>query len=335
MRRPEAARPPSRRDDLVQSGQMGHFVQTLYSKLNARGTSASCERSSRMRSRATRLRVLVLRDARDANHHGGAAWARPSFEHDPERLGPRGILERVGQPTRVAPALILVGVSAFLVLTALAAAAYPGGTFCDANAPGYDFWGNFFCDLTQPVTQRGVDNTRARSLAQASFVCFSLALVPFWWVHGALLGGRLGGAVRVLGLLSAAGTNLIAWLPSVVSPLLHAVSVFVAAIPGLLATLLGVTGAFARGNAGESRSSPLRFSAWLGALSLALGSADAAYYAVAIAVPGCHVLLPALQKLAALSVIGWMGTIARVGAARGARLDGPGPAVSVDQSTDS
>ncbi|WP_437547217.1 hypothetical protein WME97_44650 [Sorangium sp. So ce367] len=169
------------------------------------------------------------------------------------------------------------------------------------------------------MTQRGVDNTRARSLAQASFVCFSLALVPFWWVHGALLGGRLGGSVRVFGLLSAAGTNLIAWLPSVVSPLLHAVSVFVATIPGLLATLLGVTGAFAWDNAGESRSSPLRFSAWLGALSLALGSADAAYYAYAIAVPGCHVLLPALQKLAALSVIGWMATIARVGAAHGAR----------------
>lgn len=243
----------------------------------------------------------------------------PSFEHGPERLGPRAILERVGQPARVAPALILVGVSSFLVLTALAAAAYPGGTFCDANAPGYEFWGNFFCDLTQPVTQRGVDNARARSLAQASFVCFSLALVPFWWVHGALLGGRLGGTVRVFGLLSAAGTNLIAWLPSVVSPLLHEVSVFAATIPGLLATLLGVTGAFARGNAGESRSSPLRLSAWLGALSLALGSADAAYYAYAIAVPGCHVFLPALQKLAALSVIGWMGTVARVGAARGAR----------------
>jgi hypothetical protein len=219
----------------------------------------------------------------------------------------------VGQTARVLSALILLGLAAFLVLTALAAAAYPGGTFCDANAAGYEFWGNFFCDLTQPVTQRGVDNQRSRVLALGSFACFSFALIPFWLKLGALVGARLGRATRGTGLVSALGTNLIAWLPSAASPLLHQISVFMATLPGLAAALLGVLGLFSRGNTDEKRALPLRLGAWLGAFGLAFGTADAAYYAYAIAVPGCHALLPALQKLAALCLIGWMAVIALTG----------------------
>jgi len=137
---------------------------------------------------------------------------------------------------------VLAGLAAFVFFTALSAAAYPGGTFCDAHAAGYRFWENFFCDLTQPVTQVGVDNSRARGLAEASFVCFSLALGPFFWVLGAIVGARLGALIRGFGLVSALGTNVIAWLPSVASPFLHQLSVFSAAVPGLLATSLGVWG---------------------------------------------------------------------------------------------
>jgi hypothetical protein len=161
----------------------------------------------------------------------------------------------VGHTTRVAPALILLGLAGFVALTALAAAVYPGGTFCNPAAPRYEFWGNFFCDLTQPVTQRGADNARSRALAQASFASFGLALVPFWWELGGLLRSRGGRATRVLGLLSALATNVIAWLPSAASPLLHQASVFVAAGAGLGAGVLAVAGLVMPGNVDETRAS--------------------------------------------------------------------------------
>lgn len=210
---------------------------------------------------------------------------------------------------RIAAAVVLGALAAFLVLHALAALAYPGGTFCDANAEGYRFWGNFFCDLTQPVTQRGIDNARARLFAEASFVCFALALGPFFWVLGSRLPRSLGRALRLFGLIAAFGTNLIAWLPSRVSALLHQVAVFSATLPGLLAALLGVFGLF---RTGDERFAT-RVSAVFGASALAFGAADAAYYAYAIGVPGCHVWLPVLQKLAALCLVAWMALVARLG----------------------
>jgi uncharacterized membrane protein len=203
---------------------------------------------------------------------------------------------------------VFAGLALFVLFSGLAAAAYPGGTFCDPDAERYSFWGNFFCDLTQPVTQRGADNARARLLARASFFCFSLALAPFFWVLGGLLSPRVGRAVRVAGLVSAFGTNVVAWLPSAASPLLHQSAVFAATLPGLVAVLLGVSGLLSRAD--------LRACGVLGAVALLLGAADAAYYAYAIAVPGCHAALPALQKLAALCLMAWMVWIARLGRAR-------------------
>jgi hypothetical protein len=223
---------------------------------------------------------------------------------------PHAIVIEVAQLSRTASALILLGLGAFVALTALAAESYPGGTFCDPNARSYEFWGNFFCDLTQPVTQRGVDNRSSRLSALVSFACFSLALIPFWWKLGALLAGRLGRATLAFGLLSADGTNLIAWLPSRASPLAHQIAVFLATIPGLGAALLGVLGLFARGRLPETPKSAYFAAGVFGAFALAFGAADAAYYAYAIAFPGCHPLLPALQKIAALCVIAWMALIA-------------------------
>ncbi|HEY3498095.1 MAG TPA: hypothetical protein VGK73_25525 [Polyangiaceae bacterium] len=216
-------------------------------------------------------------------------------------------------PNRAAAAVLLVALALFLVLHALAALVYPGGTFCDPSADQYRFWGNFFCDLTQPVTQRGADNSRARLFAEASFVCFSVALAPFFWVLGGRMGRSLGRVTRVSGLISALGTNVIAWLPSRVSPELHQLAVFSAALPGLLAVSCGVYGLLGRGSVPSTRPLALRVSRVLGVLALVFGAADAAYYAYAVGAPGCHVWLPALQKVAALCLIGWMGSVAELG----------------------
>ncbi len=211
--------------------------------------------------------------------------------------------------SRICSGLVVAGLGAFVLLTALAAAAYPGGTFCEPGAQGYRFWGNFFCDLTQRVTQQGVDNSRARSLAEASFVAISLALAPFFWLLGGIASRPR--IVRGLGLVSALGTNVVAWLPSGMSPLLHQAAVFAATIPGLAASLLGFSALVVRALSGGAA---LRTSALLGSAMLLFAISDAVGYAYAITVPAqCYRWLPALQKVAALFLLSWMTSIAWLG----------------------
>lgn len=211
-------------------------------------------------------------------------------------------------PPRLLATLSLVALAAFLVLMALAAAAYPGGTYCEPTADRYRFWGNFFCDLTAAVTGRGEDNSRSAALAEAAFVCFALAAGPFF----ALL-GRMSGQPRLvggLGSVSATATAVLAWLPSRAGPTLHAVAVFSATIPGLVAAALGAYGLCSR-----TLPARLRMPAYLGLATLGAGLADAAGFGYALAThAGCLAWLPALQKVVALLLVGWMGSIALVAA---------------------
>ena len=206
---------------------------------------------------------------------------------------------------RAVGALLVLGVVAFGVLTGLAAAAYPGGTYCEPAAASYRFWGNYFCDLTAPVTGRGDDNAHSAALAQAAFACFALATAPFFWLLGGL--SARPALVRTLGLVAALGTAGLAWLPSRAGATLHATAVFTATLPGLVAAGVGVHAAFRS----RDRRASVRLSAWLGAATFLAGAADAAGYAHAVAThAGCLPWLPALQKLTALLLLGWMLTVA-------------------------
>ena len=238
----------------------------------------------------------------------------------------------VSRTSRICSGLVLAGLFAFVLLTALAAAAYPGGTFCEPAADSYRFWGNFFCDLTQPVTLRGVDNSLAQRFSEASFIAFSLALLPFFWLLGSVVQRRAEAnhhasgatprpspgsrAVRALGAISALGTNVVAWLPSGTSPVLHQAAVFAATIPGLTASVLGLAALVSQAlsaNAGGT----LRTSAVFGCAVLLFGVSDALGYAYAVAVPSqCYPWLPVLQKLAGLFLLAWMLSIARLGSKR-------------------
>jgi len=204
--------------------------------------------------------------------------------------------------------LSLVALGAFLVLMTLAAAAYPGGTYCEPTADGYRFWGNYFCDLTASVTGRGEDNSKSAALAEAAFVCFALAAAPFF-----VLLGRLSGRARVvggLGVVSAVGTVVLAWLPSRAGATLHAVAVFSATIPGLAAAALG-----AYGLCNRTLPARLRIPSTLGMATFCAGFADAAGFGYAVAThAGCVVWLPALQKVVAVLLVGWMASTALVAA---------------------
>jgi hypothetical protein len=207
---------------------------------------------------------------------------------------------------RLAALWLAVALGGFVLLTGLAALAYPGGTYCEPGATSYRFWGNYFCDLTAHVTRRGEDNARSAALADAAFASFALASAPFFWLLARLSARR---AVRVFGLVSAAATVALAWVPSRSGATLHAAAVFSATIPGLVAATLGVLGLLREG----SRVRPLRSAAWLGALTLAAGFADAAGYAYALgAHAACLPWLPALQKVAALALVAWMFAVAAI-----------------------
>ena len=210
--------------------------------------------------------------------------------------------------SRTLGAALALGVAGFVMLTALAAAAYPGGTYCEPAATSYRFWGNYFCDLTASVTGRGEDNARSAALAQAAFACFALATAPFFWLLGGLSSRpRL---VRTPGLVAALGTVALAWLPSRAGANLHATAVFSATIPGLMAAGLGVHAAFRS----QDRRASVRLAAWLGAATFLAGAADAAGYGHAVAThAGCIPWLPVLQKITALCLLGWMLTVAHAG----------------------
>lgn len=206
-----------------------------------------------------------------------------------------------------AAACLTLALLGFVALTAFAALAYPGGTYCEPQATRYQFWGNFFCDLTAPVTGRGEDNARSAAFAEAAFASFSLGLAPFFWLLGTLAGRQR--AIRALGLAAAAATATLAFVPSRSGPTLHAIAVFGATLPGLAAVALGVGGLLRR-----PRTSQLRHVGALGAATLAAGFADAAGYSYALTThAGCLAWLPALQKIVALLLVAWMLAVANAG----------------------
>jgi len=198
--------------------------------------------------------------------------------------------------------LVLGSLIGFALLIAQAAALYPGGSPCEPNAVGHRFWSNFFCDLTAEAAGAGADNSRAAASARAAFACFALGLAPFFWLAGQALGVITRRLVRALGLVSAAATVALSWLPSAAGQALHTTMVFGAAVPGLVAGGLAVIGFV---------TSARLVAGVLGALAFACGAANATGYAWAVAErAGCVPWLPVVQKLTALFLVGFMAVVA-------------------------
>src|SRR5450432_4087618 len=105
------------------------------------------------------------------------------------------------RPAALATLLCLLGFAGFW---AGAMALYPGGTFLDRAHTGQSFFGNFFCDLTQPVSLSGVANPVGSRLAQCGMLLFAGALGGLFWVvpHHFAPGTRLQPWVRGMGALS-------------------------------------------------------------------------------------------------------------------------------------
>lgn len=241
-------------------------------------TRALAEASQRLRGRASSLRAPAA-----------AALA--------DLLALRG--ERRQQGAAVA---VLAGASTFVVLMSFAMALYPGGTWMNRQARGYDVVRNFFCDLSAAVALNGAPNPGA-TYAAVAMVALALALVPFWLLVAFRLREtpRRSAAVRALGLASAVMLPLVPLLPSARYGLLHAAAVLVTSLLGLAAGLAAARGLLASKEARRPHG-------YLAGATLFAAAVTAVLYVRLVAshalVP--HWSLPAMQKIAAMLLLAWL-----------------------------
>jgi hypothetical protein len=189
---------------------------------------------------------------------------------------------------RACAAAMLLSLVGFLGLMAAAMALYPGGNWLDRSAVGHHFFANFFCDLTQPISLSGVMNPVGSRLAQLGMLFFAAALAGLFWLvpYHFALHSRVGRWVRALGECAVLSFIAVPLTPS---------ERFASAL--LAARALWI--------------SKRRVLALLGVLTLALGACDGALFAYHLgdAAPP-PLLVPAGQKLAALSLVLWMASVA-------------------------
>lgn len=181
-----------------------------------------------------------------------------------------------------------------------AALLYPGGTWCEPQRPGYDLVRSFLCD---PLHTRGLNGAPnpAAGWARAGLLLSGLAFVPFWAGMPRALGfgGARARAVRALGVSSALLSLVVASSPSDAWPALHTAAVLSASVTGVGAALTALSA--------PSTSSAGRTLRAVGWTAMSAAAVDAALYAEQAFFPKpCAVLLPALQKVAALWIVAWM-----------------------------
>ncbi len=209
------------------------------------------------------------------------------------------------------------GLAIFLVLVGAAMARYPGGTWFDRRAPGHAFWKNFLCDLFQRRALNGEDNALSAALATAGTAAMFIALAAFFVLVSSLEPApSLAGKVARRGGLLACVTGLAVPLtPSDEGRATHLTAVLIACAPALVAVVASARVCL--------RAEGSRAMAALSLSTLAFGAIDAVAYAVAfslpVGIPWLNATLPVFQRLAALSLVGWMLSLLATLSARSGR----------------
>jgi hypothetical protein len=190
---------------------------------------------------------------------------------------------------------IALWLAAFTLLIVAAARCYPGGTFYDPRAQGFDFWGNYWCDLLESASLSGAPNTLGQLLARCAFAAFALAQYAFWPLAADLLPSQARSvAVVRAGRVGALMLVPLSFVPPYEAPLLHGALV----VAGALLSLFGVLRLALR-----PPDHWVRLAA-LSALLLA-GVCLVQYVRQGLGHPAAH-WLPGAQKCATLALLGLM-----------------------------
>jgi hypothetical protein len=195
----------------------------------------------------------------------------------------------------------------FAVFWAGAMALYPGGTWLDRAQTGQSFFGNFFCDLTQPISLSGVANPVGSRLAQCGMIFFAAAMLGFFWLVPRHFSSGKESGVFKLGLLAVCLLVAVPLMPSEYFGRLHAALALASGCFGILASLGALAQLFACGSSGRALFA-------LGTLTLAAALFAAVVFVLHLseAAPP-PLLVPAAQKVAALLASWWIiGVASRV-----------------------
>jgi hypothetical protein len=203
---------------------------------------------------------------------------------------------------RLGAVIVLAMAAASITCLVLAMHHYPGGTELDRHSVGHSFWFNFLCDLTGERALNGAPNATSRGLARAAMAALSVGLGAFWLILPAEFPGHRIAAtvIRVAGTISVLGFFAV---PVANGPW-HAVAIFAAAVPGVLAASVGVVATVRYVNDG------LLLGAAFG--SMAAAAIDSILYAQRVVndYRTCPPALPVFQRLTLLFVLAWGATTA-------------------------
>jgi hypothetical protein len=215
-------------------------------------------------------------------------------------------------PKRTPPARIracaLAVVAAALAgsgLLGAAIAVYPGGSAVAPEARGFDVVDDFVCDLLHATTLDGARNPAA-PLARAALVVFAVGLSALFVVLPGLLPGSPAHArlVRRAGVTSSAGWIVVALTASDRLARGHAALVLGSLVSGMVAASISVVGLAGRPDR--------RALALLGACALVCAGLDGLLYGLLLATGDASLarVVPSLQKLAIVLLMGWALAVA-------------------------
>ena len=193
---------------------------------------------------------------------------------------------------------------AFGGLFAAAMQVYPGGNWHDRAAPGHRFFANYFCDLTQPVSLSGVNNSVGSGLAQLAMLFFAAALAGFFWLIPRFFepGARVAGWVRGFGECAVLGCVAVPFTPSERFGELHGLIALFAGALGIAAAVIAVWALLRSQRAARA----------LGVVGLLVLVAGVVHAALFVGVQYLHagepisLIVPGVQKLSALLLSVWM-----------------------------
>ena len=208
---------------------------------------------------------------------------------------------RLRSPVRAGGAFSLACLYLCLVLLALSALAYPGGSWAEPDAEGFRPFVNYWCDLMRTEAVNGRPNGTSAALARAAFGALALSLSSYWWAAASLFRSpRAARWAMASGAVCSICTAFLALMPYDTAPRAHVVTTLCAGGSGTLATALTLL-------ASLDRTRPTRARHVWGAALIVAATVNIVVYAdIVLWNPRESAVLPGVQKLATLFLALWM-----------------------------